>query len=83
MPHSPDKTMNVAVELQQFLDETLVAAADDVSDGVEVNEPDNPESMMIFQLRKGGLIYDIQVLPASDWREEESTADTTAAAATG
>lgn len=61
--HSPDKTMNLAIELQQFLDETLQGATDEVSDDVENNEPDNKEGMMVFLVRKDGLAYEVHVVP--------------------
>ena len=75
MAHSQDKTMDLATELQQFLDETLQGATDEVSDGIVLNEEHNPESSYSFQVRKDDLIYEVHVIPANEWTEATESGD--------
>lgn len=59
--HSIKATRDLAKAIRDAVAD--VDAADDVWATINVNEPDNPKSMMIFRVENDDLYYDVQILP--------------------
>lgn len=74
--HEPSKTASLAVELQQFLDDTMQGATDEVGDAVNLNEEGNPETSFNFEVRKDGLCYDIHIIPKAELNTDLSEPET-------
>lgn len=68
MAHSQDKTVNLAIELQQFLDETMDGATDEVGDEVEQQAPEVKMTAASFEVRRDGLAYSVSVTPLHKYR---------------